>query len=262
MRTPLPIRVILLMLLFPVAVSAQDIRLDENGNIIPSVPVRSEPLLKQSVQPQMPSETIIPSVMEVSPLRPSAPSLNDYDVMMPGMSVGGFSLSGTRSQTVLPASLVMQSASLYLRRSEGPVYMEAYVSANNYFTRSVSHQYGVGGSLTYDLSDFASLTVFGSYYNSNPYFTAASLGLVSTSSYGAYVTLNKNGRVGVNLGVRRYYDPFWGRWETSPIITPRVRISSKIQMEIPVGEMVKPWLQQIISGGRDQGPNMIPYKIH
>ena len=80
--------------------------------------------------------------------------------------------------------------------------------------------------------------------------------MISLGGYGGYVTLT-GGALGVDLGVESYYDAFARRWVTSPIVTPKVKVSEKFTIELPVGWMVKEMIDNAVNNNRRRGGPMI-----
>ena len=59
--------------------------------------------------------------------------------------------------------------------------------------------------------------------------------------------------------VERYYDTFARRWVTSPIITPKVKVSEKFTIELPVGWMVKEMIDNAVHNNKRRGgPTIMP----
>ncbi len=99
-------------------------------------------------------------------------------------------------------------------------------------------QYGIGGTLGFQINSNISLHGYGYYYTSNPLVGPAYAPYVNTSSYGGYATIRFNERFYTDVGVNRYINPMTGRWTTSPIVTPYVKVG-KVEIGLPVGELIK-----------------------
>lgn len=185
------------------------------------------------------------------------------------MTVGGWNMVGAGGMASMPGMMDVGSAAIGLSRSLGRLTMNVGVGANRYHAnimdnpvlsaqgiRSMSTQYGVGGSLSLRLNADWSVTAYGRYYARNPYFFMAAFPYVHTSVYGAYATYS-SGWFGVDMGARRYYDAFGRRWITEPIVTPKFKLWNKVWLELPVGGLVRQGLENVVHPRR-KGPMMMP----
>lgn len=50
----------------------------------------------------------------------------------------------------------------------------------------------------------------------------------------------------MNLGVERRYNTFEHKMETVPIISPELKISNKVTVELPLGDLVKHVVEDIL----------------
>ena len=95
------------------------------------------------------------------------------------------------------------------------------MSKSHYARLGASNGMGINAGIAYHLGDNARLIAFGGM-NTYGIFSANA---VRSYHYGGYFSLNtENKKVGMNLGMRRYFDPLSGRWITMPIITPYVNL--------------------------------------
>lgn len=172
-------------------------------------------------------------------------------------AAGNLSLYGERQREEHPNMLTAQRLNITAAYTAGDLTATAGATVNKYYALGVTTQYGVHGSLTYRFSPHVSATVFGEYYNRNPWISMAAFPFVSTSRYGGYLTLSGR-RGGAHLGAERYYDPFVRRWELRPIVTPYVRIAKKITLELPLGGLLKEGADRLIHGRRHNGPIIMP----
>lgn len=141
-------------------------------------------------------------------------------------------------------------------------YMTAFqtIAPDGSLNNRVFNQFGISGALTYSFSPQVSATIFGSYYNKNPYFYMSAFPFVNTSRYGGYLWINK-GKMGMKLGMERYYDSFQCRWHMQPIVTPVFHISKHFDMELPVGSLVREGTDQILHHHK-RGPMIMPERFH
>lgn len=151
----------------------------------------------------------------------------------------------------------VQSVSGGVQYSLGALTVQGMLSANRYlYYGRVTSQYGVSGQIAYSFSPNLSLTVFGTYYNSNPFICMAAFPYVPTTSYGGYMTVG-NRRFYMNLGVERRYNPFERKMETVPIISPAFKISNKVTVELPLGDLTKHLVEELVMKNNGHGP-MVP----
>lgn len=140
----------------------------------------------------------------------------------------------------------VQSVSGGVQYSLGTMTMYGALEANRYlYYGRVVTQYGVSGQLSYCFNPNLALTVFGTYYNTNPFFSMAAFPFVPTTSYGGYMTVGSRSFY-VNLGVERRFNAFEHKMETVPIITPAFKISNKVTIELPLGDLTKHLIEEIL----------------
>lgn len=140
----------------------------------------------------------------------------------------------------------VQSVSGGVQYSLGGMTVQGALAANRYlYYGRVFTQYGVSGQLSYSFNPNLALTVFGIYYNTNPFFSMAAFPFVPTTSYGGYMTVG-NRSFYVNLGVERRFNAFEHKMETVPIITPAFKISNKVTIELPLGDLTKHLIEEIL----------------
>lgn len=133
----------------------------------------------------------------------------------------------------------MGSATLY--QNLGRWQFTASAMANKYWMpwqRTLSTQYGVGGTVAYALSDAVSLHAFGYYYANQMQVGPAMTPYMNSTTFGGYANIRFSQTFGANLGARRYVDPMTGQWETVPIINPYINIGGG-RLEFPLGDLLK-----------------------
>lgn len=147
--------------------------------------------------------------------------------------------SGMTDQKVGLMTTEMGAMSLYQRLGRWQFTTSAM--ANKYYMpwqRTLSTQYGVGGTVAYMLSETVSLHAFGYYYLNQMQVGPAMSPYMNSSTYGGYADIRFSSLFGANLGVRRYVDPMTGQWTTSPIINPYIKIGGG-KLELPIGDLLK-----------------------
>lgn len=130
--------------------------------------------------------------------------------------------------------------------SLGGMTVQGALAANRYLYQGrVFTQYGVSGQLSYSFNPNLALTVFGTYYNTNPFFSMAAFPFVPTTSYGGYMTVGSRSFY-VNLGVERRFNAFEHKMETVPIVTPAFKISNNVTIELPLGDLTKHLIEETL----------------
>lgn len=180
---------------------------------------------------------------EINRLR--QPGMYDYSSSGTILRSGPFLLEGASSYREMPNMLGIQSASLTASQEVGNLSVQAQVMGNRYMTTKMTNQFGAGLSLSYRFNDYISATAFGHYYSKNPFFYMATFPYVPTTNFGGFFTFD-SGSVGMDLGVRHYYNPFIRRWDTAPIVTPKFHFSNKFTMEIPLGDALRSVLERAL----------------
>ena len=171
----------------------------------------------------------------------------------------GGAVVGSSFRTTMPALMSRQNTSVGVVQTVDGLTVTADVSADRYLLwRGTRTYFGVSGSATYRFGDQWSATIFGRYTNNRSFYSMAAFPYMGTSGYGGFVTYTGD-RFGVDLGVERYYDTFARRWVTSPIITPKVKVSEKFTIELPVGWMVKEMIDNAVHNNKRRGgPTIMP----
>lgn len=177
-------------------------------------------------------------------------------------SWGSGAVVGSSFRHTMPALMSRQGASVGVVQNVGNLTLTGGVSADRYMLwRGTRTYFGVSGSATYRFNDNWSATVFGRYTNNRAFYSMAAMPYMGTSGYGGFVTFMGE-TVGMDLGVERYYDTFARRWVTQPIVTPKVRISEKFTIELPVGPLVKDLIDNAVHNNKKRsGPMIMPQGV-
>ena len=187
-----------------------------------------------------------------------------YDFRQGGVisSWGSGAVVGSSFRTTMPALMSRQGASVGVVQNIGNLTVTASAEADRYLLwRGTRTYFGVSGAATYRFNDNWSATVFGRYTNNRAFYSMAAMPYMGTSGYGGFVTFMGE-TVGMDLGVERYYDTFAGRWVTSPIVTPKVKISEKFTIELPVGPLVKDLIDNAVHNRKKRsGPMIMPQGV-
>ena len=109
-------------------------------------------------------------------------------------------------------------------------------------------RYGVGGTVSYRVSDALSLHAFGYYYGNSSMLSPTVNPYLSTTTYGGYADIRMHKNFGVDAGVRRYLNPMTGQWVTDPIVSPYVKFNNGQKFGFDFGNLLK----GLIWGHQDQ----------
>lgn len=169
----------------------------------------------------------------------------------------GASVGVVGSNYHLPGLMDTSSGSLSLHQDLGRWHFTASgLAQKNWmpWQRSLLTEYGFGGDVGYDLSNFVSLHAFGYYYANQTQVGPAMSPYYNTSTYGGYADIRFSNTFGTNVGIRRYMNPMTGKWTNEPIVNPYIKIGDS-KIELPLGGLLK----GLVEGHRD---NPMQYRPH
>lgn len=234
------------------APSAELHQLAPNAELHPITPTYSDILMMKVLSsseflatPNMQNMPIVPM-----PFATAQPLVYGYDASRSGtasMEVSkNLRLTATGAYRSYIGLMDVQSVSGGVQYSLGAMTVQGALAANRYlYYGRVFTQYGVSGQLSYSFNPNLALTVFGTYYNTNPFFSMAAFPFVPTTSYGGYMTVGSRSFY-VNLGVERRFNAFEHKMETVPIITPAFKISNKVTIELPLGDLTRHLIEETL----------------
>lgn len=177
----------------------------------------------------------------------------NWDGNFPDFSLGKHIDFEAASQTsVFPGLMTRQSLNMQLTYRYKNLSWVSGINVNKYLYDGVQTQYGIFSNLSLQLSNNLSVTLYGRYYGVNPYYSMATFPYINTSEYGGYLSIYEENK-GLDLGVKRKYDPYRRRWYTVPIISPFIKVG-KINISLPVGDMLYNKLF-------DDEPNILPIRM-
>lgn len=221
-------------------------QLAPNAELHPITPTYSDILMMKALS----SSELLATQIVPLPFAATQPLVYGYDASRTGAT--SMEVSKNMRLTVTGAYhsyiglMDVQSVSGGVQYSLGAMTVQGALAANRYlYYGRVFTQYGVSGQLSYCFNPNLALTVFGTYYNTNPFFSMAVFPFVPTTSYGGYMTVG-NRSFYVNLGVERRFNAFEHKMETVPIITPAFKISNKVTIELPLGDLTKHIVEEIL----------------
>lgn len=171
--------------------------------------------------------------------------------------VGAGYLTGAGSHTTYPGMGNIASASMALTMPLGDRFqVTAGVTGSKYHVdRAAWNDYGVFGNASFRLNDRFSLNAFGQYYVNQQFHSVAAMPFLGSSSYGGTLGWRANDKFSLDVGARRIYDPYTGRWLTLPVVQPTINV-----LGAPISFDAGPLIYQLLDGlfgkgkkGRDWG---------
>jgi hypothetical protein len=148
-----------------------------------------------------------------------------------------------------PGMMQVETGAIGASQSLGNI--SAYIGAivNKYgWYHGLKTQYGLNGSLYYQISSKLSINIYGIYYlSSDPqlingiYLPPSMLGYYGYTKFGGYLNYNMNNQFSIQMGgqiIRRTYS---NTYELEPIATPYIKVGKgkkKIGIGLPVGQIV------------------------
>lgn len=221
-------------------------QLAPNAELHPITPTYSDILMMKALS----SSELLATQIVPLPFAATQPLVYGYDASRTGATsmevLKNLRLTATGAYRSYIGLMDVQSVSGGVQYSLGGMTVQGTLAANRYlYYGRVFTQYGVSGQLSYSFNPNLALTVFGTYYNTNPFFSMAAFPFVPTTGYGGYMTVG-NRSFYVNLGVERRFNAFEHKMETVPIITPAFKISNKVTIELPLGDLTKHLIEEIL----------------
>lgn len=171
--------------------------------------------------------------------------------------MGGGYLMGSGSHTTYLGMGNTANASVAFTMPVGERFqVTAGLTGSKYhFDRTAWNDYGVFGNASFRLNDQLSLNAFGQYYFNQKFHSVAVMPFLGSSSYGGTLGWRASDNFSLDVGARRIYDPYTGRWLTMPIVQPTINLFGA-----PISFDAGPLLYQLLDGlfgsgkkGRDWG---------
>ena len=165
--------------------------------------------------------------------------------------VGNAYLTGAGSHTTYPGMGNMASASVAFTMPMGDRFQfTAGVTGSKYhFDRSAWNDYGVFGNASFRLNDRFSLNAFGQYYVNQQYHSIAAMPFLGSSSYGGTLGWRASDDFSLDVGARRIYDPYTGRWRTLPIVQPTINLFGA-HISFDAGPLIYQLLDGLLGSGK------------
>jgi len=146
-------------------------------------------------------------------------------------------ISAAMGSASMPGLMGVEIGHIWIHQSMGALTFAANADAIKYgYFRGLETQYGFSGSLTYDINEQFSATLFGSYHTApHRFMTPAMLGYVSIPTIGGFLDWRINDRWGVEIGAQGYRSPIIRQWRIQPMVVPYFRLNKKAKLGIDVG---------------------------
>ena len=157
--------------------------------------------------------------------------------------VGKGFLTGSSSHSTYLGMGNMASASIAYTMPMGDrLQVTAGLTGSKYhFDRDAWNDYGVFGNASFRLNERLSLNAFGQYYINQQFHSVASMPFLGSSSYGGTLGWKASDNFSLDVGARRIYDPYTGRWRTLPVVQPTVYL-----LGAPISFDAGPLLYQVL----------------
>ena len=157
--------------------------------------------------------------------------------------VGKGYLTGSGSHTTYLGMGNTASASVAFTMPMGDRFqVTTGLTGNKYhFDNNAWNDYGVFGNASFRLNNRLSLNAFGQYYINQRYHSVAAMPFLGSSSYGGTLGWRASDHFSLDLGARRIYDPYTGRWRTLPVVQPTFSLFGA-----PISIDAGPWIYQAL----------------
>ncbi len=177
----------------------------------------------------------------------------DYAVGGVITRVGHGYLTGAGSHTTYLGMGNMASASVALTMPMGDRFqVTAGVTGSKYhFDNNAWNDYGVFGNASFRLSDRFSLNAFGQYYVNQQFHSVASMPFLGSSSYGGTLGWRASDSFSLDVGARRIYDPYTGRWRTLPVVQPTFSLFGA-PISFDAGPLIYQLLDNLLGSGKKE----------
>lgn len=172
-------------------------------------------------------------------------------MMVPGYSApyswNGGGLFGSAYSSNFLGLMRYDSANLGVFQTLDDFTVYAGGIANRYgnYWGGVHTQFGVEGSMAYQITPWLAANAFGTYYFGSPQkmsngmpMTPAMAGFYGRSNFGATMDFQINEHWGVEAGARMVRQMDTNRFEAEPIATPYYKINNKVKIGLPVGQIL------------------------
>ena len=165
--------------------------------------------------------------------------------------MGGGYLMGSGSHTTYLGMGNTANASVAFTMPVGERFqVTAGLTGSKYhFDRTAWNDYGVFGNASFRLNDRLSLNAFGQYYFNQKFHSVAVMPFLGSSSYGGTLGWRASDNFSLDVGARRIYDPYTGRWLTMPIVQPTINLFGA-PISFDAGPLIFQWLGNLLGKGK------------
>ena len=147
-----------------------------------------------------------------------------------------------------------RSAAIGVTQNFGNFTISGILSGYKYhINRNIYNDFGFSGYVTYRLNKHFSLNVFGNYSVNNVFDSPAAMPYMNFSCFGGSVRYQSCKAFGMELGVRRVFDPYLNRWQTLPVVAPTVNIG-KCAVGVDLGGAIYNIIDNIVNKDRYMNP--------
>ena len=199
------------------------------------------------------------TVPQYPSLNIESPSSLHFDVTLPSYTFtpgqtdlfqwakGGIKAFGSIS--TYPGLMKIERGSIGMSQHFGnwSVYIGGIANKYGYF-RGVHTQYGINGTISFQINPNLSLITFGAYYFGRPPVMQTGLpmppsmiGYYNVSRFGGCFDYRISEKLGVKVGGQAVHQTGMDRYEFEPIATPYINAGSgkrRIKIELPVGQIL------------------------
>ena len=167
--------------------------------------------------------------------------------------VGGGYLLGAGSHTTYPGMGNTASASVAFTMPMGDRFQitTGLTGSKYHFDRMAWNDYGVFGNASFRLNDRLSLNAFGQYYVNQRYHSVAAMPFLGSSSYGGTLGWKASDNFSLDVGARRIYDPYTGKWRTLPVVQPTINLFGA-PISFDAGPLIYQILDYMFGGGKNR----------
>lgn len=170
--------------------------------------------------------------------------------------LGNGYLVGSGSHTTYPGmgNMATASVALTLPMGERMTVTAGATGSKYHFDSNVWNDYGVFANASFRLSERLSLNAFGQYYANQRFHSLASMPFLGSSTYGGTLGWKASDHFSLDVGARRLYDPYTGRWQTLPVVQPTINL-----LGAPISFDAGPLLYQLLDGLFGKGKKSIDW---
>ena len=165
--------------------------------------------------------------------------------------VGGGYLTGAGSHTTYLGMGNTASASVAFTMPMGDRFQvtTGLTGSKYHFDNNAWNDYGVFGNASFRLSNRLSLNAFGQYYVNQRYHSVAAMPFLGSSSYGGTLGWRASDNFSLDVGARRIYDPYTGKWRTLPVVQPTFSLFGA-PISFDAGPLIYQVLDYMFGGGK------------